>query len=88
MKAEIDLDEIIQEHLGNGFNPIQKQATRFVMRKGIEQALDIASEEATIWVESDINGTEFDKAEFGDDGFKEKVTVYKPSILKIKERVK
>lgn len=90
---EIKLSTIIyneHSHL-DGYEPYDKkqiEAIENCIKTGISQALDIASKEATIWVESNINGTEFDKAEFGDEGFKEKVTVHKDSILKVKNRIK
>lgn len=58
------------------------------------EALDAAAESATLWVETPINGTEFDKLEEDlareDDteSYPQVTTVFKDSILKIKDQLK
>lgn len=93
----MDYDKILAEEMikaGNDSwiecNEKGNEVILTAMKEACKQILDEAAERADLWVESDINGTQFDGrrgVEIPHDGFTEKITVYKPSILQLKDEL-
>jgi hypothetical protein len=81
MKTALEvLEGIIKADAPNAYDLIKQYG-----RQCAEQALKDAADRATIWVETEINGTEFEKAEFNigteEDPYVETITVFKDRIL-------